>query len=65
VPVKEQISVRDFVDDIAEEGDDRSSQTEEYIDPHTANYADFPKGDEVEEPGVGVDDEDETEEQVG
>ena len=58
-PVEDDSNFSDFIDDVGEEHDDRSSGTdeEEYVDPHAADYMDFPEGNDIEELHVSANEE--------
>ena len=59
-PVEDEVNVSKFLDDVAEERDDRMTGTdeeEEYVDPHAADYTDFPEGVDLDESHVSADEE--------
>lgn len=59
MPVEDESNSGVFVDDVSEERDDRMSGTDEdeYVDPHAADYMDFPEDNDIKEPHISADEE--------
>ena len=58
-PVKDEINISNLLDNVAEECNDKMTGTdkEEYVDLHTADYTNFPKGLDLNELHISADEE--------
>ena len=55
----EQLNTDNLVDDMVRADNDESEQTEkDYVDPYAAEIEDIPEGNDVNEAGIGKEDED-------
>jgi hypothetical protein len=59
IPHHEELNNEDLVDVAADEDNDGSAKTEEeFVAPYAADEAEFPEGSDIDEPGIGANEDD-------